>query len=84
MDEIEPWVIEHYGNIGVAQVKFPQFNSPIVAVSVAIHCGTEIGMGINRQLAIHDLYLRLTTRPTLKTNLPPWWQERYENWKRSH
>ncbi len=78
-DEIEQWVVEHYGEITQESVEFgPFWPHGIVAVVVRTWNGVTIGMGINYQLAVHDLYLRLTTEPKLKTALSGWWQERFE------
>ncbi|WP_145284976.1 hypothetical protein [Rosistilla oblonga] len=57
----------------------PQFvDGIIVAAAVPLLRGVQIGMGPSRQLAIHDLYLRLTTNPELETSLPTWWQNHIE------
>ncbi|WP_417740614.1 hypothetical protein [Rosistilla oblonga] len=78
-DEIERWVVERYGPIESEHVDMPQFyGCAIVAAAVPLLRGVQIGMGPSRQLAIHDLYLRLTTNPELETSLPPWWQKRVE------
>ena len=77
LDDIEKWVVEHYGKIESESVQFPQLNSAITAVAVPIFNGLVIGMGTNRQLAIHDLYLRLTMNPKLNTGLNDWWKQRF-------
>ncbi len=78
-DEVERWVVDRYGPIETEYVDMPQFEDGIVvAVAVPLLRGVQIGMGSSRQLAIHDLYLRLTTNPELETSLPPWWQKRFE------
>jgi hypothetical protein len=79
LDDVELWVSDHYGKITTASVDFPQFGWSITSVVVRVMDGVEIGMGQSRQLAIHDLYLRLTSRPTLETQLPAWWQSRFES-----
>ncbi|WP_145284919.1 hypothetical protein [Rosistilla oblonga] len=78
-DEVERWVVDKYGPIETEHVGMPQFvDCIIVAAAVPLLRGVLIGMGPSRQLAIHDLYLRLTTNPELETSLPPWWQKRFE------
>jgi hypothetical protein len=78
LDDIELWVNDKYGPITTEEVDFPQFGWKITAVAVPLLNGVQIGMGQSRQLAIHDLYLRLTTKPELETSLPHWWQQRFE------
>lgn len=78
LDDIEQWVVENYGKIESESVQFPQLNSAIVAVAVPIFNGVVIGMGTNRQLSIHDLYLRLTRNPKLNTGLNDWWKLRFK------
>lgn len=85
LDDIEKWVVEHYGEITRESVEFgPFWPSGIVAVVVRTFSGVTIGMGPTYQLAVHDLYLRLTTEPKLKTSLSGWWQQRFEKWKRGN
>ena len=77
LDDVEQWVTEHYGEITTSEVDFPQFGWKVVSAVVPLYeSGIAIGMGMSRQLAIHDLYLDLVSHPTLKTSLPPFWQRR--------
>ena len=78
MDTVEEWVVANYGPITTDQVEIAPLGCTVTAVAVRLFSGLAIGMGTSRQLAIHDLYLSLTRKPTLKTALDPFWKARRE------
>jgi hypothetical protein len=84
LDDIELWIVDHYGPITYDSVV-----APLVQVHVAcvpLLNGMAIGMGPTRQLAVHDLYHDLTNststvgKPDLPA-LPLFWHER--RWRKS-
>ncbi len=74
LDEIEKWIVDRYGPISHSAVDADLFS--IYAAAVPVSGGVSIGMGPNRQLAIHDLYESLSLNRIHVTALSGFWRKR--------
>lgn len=74
-DAIEEWVVKKYGPISETTASVEGVFQ-VVAVCVPLYKGAAMGLGPNRKLAIHDLYLDLALVPELPTELTGFWKSR--------
>lgn len=88
IDDVEKWIVEHYGKYEHSIVDAGFFE--VHAVAVPLMNGVSIGMGENLQLALHDLYLDLKNGfcpvqvGVTRVDLHGFWKQRRQNlWAKS-